>query len=100
MTPGQKVVCVDDSPCGYCGDSMGLIKGQVYVVSSSDTHENGRPVVRLIGWQTACAKNHLEPAHWAGAHRFRLLSDLKHLASIRQHKIEKKDISGKSWNGD
>ena len=31
MKIGDKVVCVDDSPCGVCGAPINLIKNQVYV---------------------------------------------------------------------
>lgn len=32
MKAGDKVVCVDDGPCRWCGRQVTLLKGAVYVI--------------------------------------------------------------------
>ena len=78
MKIGDKVVCVDDSPC-ICGQQIGLIKNNVYVVEACG-EQNGRSVFYLLGWQASCKDN---PIHrdsrknTARATRFRSLDEMK-----------------------
>lgn len=81
MKIGDKVVCVDDSPCVNCGKKT-LIVNNVYVVEATQIHPLYQELeIRVLG------ANHEPPncrAFWRGD-RFRLLDELKAEAAKRQH---------------
>jgi len=78
MKPGDKVVCVDDSPCAVCGDSMGLVLSSGFRVLEVCIHENGLPVIRMAGFKPSCYANHGNNSqNWANIRRFRKLSEIK-----------------------
>lgn len=79
MKIGDKVVCVNDSPCNWCRVPIGLKKGQVYVIDGI-IRRNGGFSVLILGWTLSCA--HLEahngePKNEAWIERFRLLDEMK-----------------------
>jgi len=80
MTIGDKVVCVDDSPCKCCGGIFPTTKGMVYVIENLLVYHKGL-VLMLVGVNAA-------PLHARGilAYRFRLLDELKQEARLRTSK--------------
>lgn len=83
MNVGDHVFCVDDSPCGCgCGDDVGVTKGVSYVVSSHFVCPvDKKEKVSLVG-QDLSTPHHPEGVG-TGAHRFRLLSDMKKEAALK-----------------
>ena len=79
MKTGDKVVCVDDSPCQTCGASVNVIKHQVYVVEHSC---NDRPAISLIGIRPNCGSG-----LFYRADRFRLLDELKSANKQQQAQV-------------
>lgn len=78
MKTGDKIVCVDDSPCKFCGAPINLIKNQVYVsmgVSSRWCDNVTR--VSVLGRKSKCSHHSLEIESWVCVKRFRLLNELK-----------------------
>lgn len=57
MNIGDKVVCVDDSPCCNCGAPSALKKNAVYVVSGVRVRYN-QMAVDIVGLRPACHKPH------------------------------------------
>jgi hypothetical protein len=76
MKIGDKVVCVDDSPCSICGKKHSLIKSSVYVVSAvrGFLDSLGSVGVKCIG---AACHNHNNSTGFLSSLRFRLLDELK-----------------------
>lgn len=90
MKTGDKVVCVDDSPCRLCGAPVNLKKGQVYVIMEIEDVSGlyGRePALKLIGTPATCLEHNPFNAHRAS--RFRLLDELK---QENQLKSERKTL--------
>lgn len=74
MKIGDKVVCVDDSPCRHCGTGTNVRRDSVYVVLAFHKAHDGIPCLELIG----------SPIHVCGqkltyhrASRFRSLDEVK-----------------------
>lgn len=83
MNVGDKVVCVDDSPCCYCHTPIDLLSGQVYVVSGIRIcYVSKNLVLDILGLKPTC--------HGIGqaynAKRFRKLDELKEETRQRQLK--------------
>lgn len=68
MKTGDKVVCVDASPCPTCGRSSGLINNLVYVVSRI---ADDCPAIAVLGVTAGCGTGFFR------AERFRLLDEMK-----------------------
>ena len=76
MKIGDKVVCINDKPCRWCGASLPINAGRVYVISSLVQDEPSADKVNLIGIKQA--RCHYTPFIIAfGADRFRLLDEVK-----------------------
>ena len=86
MTPGDKVVCVNDGPCRHCGTRPKIILGQVYVVSWIGRSNRNRPIVELLGLPNPNCHPTWGGKVWHGAVRFRKLDELKQEARERQEK--------------
>jgi hypothetical protein len=93
MKIGDKVVCVDDSPCrcGNCGRMpLPLKSGSVYVIDGFYTYERkGILCFTLIGVPTI--KNHFDHNGLGvyASYRFRLLDELKAEAKAQQSQSAK-----------
>lgn len=83
MTPGDKVICVDDE-WGKCWTnprewfSALPQKGRIYVVSACKLARNGEPMIQLVGISSPPPGGGFYP------HRFRLFSEMK--STISQQK--------------
>lgn len=76
MSIGDKVVCVDDSPCKTCGANLSIVKGSIYVIVGLRLSRYGSiPMLDLLGAEAAC---HGEKNNGYMAARFRLLDEMKH----------------------
>lgn len=75
MEPGNKVVCIDDSPCKVCGRILEIVKGKVYVVRGIRMN-NVTPtlILDLVGLYPEC---HGAPNPGYSIKRFRLLDEIK-----------------------
>lgn len=84
MKPGDKVVCIDDSPCRVYKIDLGIKKNQTYVISGTMTH-NGKLFLYLVGFNmpNTCQ---IFGRRTFRADRFRLLDELKQEARERQQK--------------
>ncbi len=86
MKPGDKVVCIDDSPCrcgrDFCTDPLLVTKGCVYVIES--TYFRKFFTLVLIG-----VPARLHHARGTNACRFRLLDEMKKEAKVTQAKGER-----------
>lgn len=82
MKIGDKVVCVDDSPCRKCGVPHGFVKNNVYVIRSvrGTLDRLGSIGIRCIG---VTCHNHNEEGYVRSL-RFRLLDELKQQSKERQ----------------
>ncbi len=86
MKPGDKVVCVDSSPCQTCHRQLSLVLGSVYVIADMwiDPLE-GLLLVDVIGCKDEC---HNPSSHCVrlgyDARRFRPLEEFKQRARERQ----------------
>lgn len=78
MKIGDKVVCVDDSPCKCgCGTIFPIVKGSIYIIESFKTLANsGELALRLIRVIRPPNSRHLSDITLR-ASRFRLLDHLK-----------------------
>lgn len=81
MIPGDKVVCVDDSPGKCCGKVVPLIKGNVYIVDKIVVFTPKGMAIQVLGIHSKESK-----CHYAGfnSNRFRLLDELKQESKQRQ----------------
>ena len=100
MKPGDKVVCVDDSPCrcGNCnGRPAGLIKNNVYVIADIWEHQLGI-VIDVVGTVNPPEGKHM--TNTFGAYRFRLLDEMKqeakHAKDIKHSKPARKGLTSQS----
>ena len=93
MKPGDKVVCVDDGPCKWCGAVLPIIKGRIYVVSENTTCPiYGDPGINLIGVpQVRCHEIKRPGKMGFSINRFRKLDELKAEAGLKK-KLEQKAI--------
>lgn len=86
MKTGDKVVCVNDSPCTVCGIPVPLFMNSVYVsIGASDNWADGIMRLKILGYDSKC-EHALGCRGWVGAWRFRRLDELKKEAAskIRQ----------------
>lgn len=83
MKIGDKVVCIDDSPCRICGFPQPIIKNTVYVIEEIDQTENGIGV-NLIGNHAPACHGYNSEIHFYWLYRFRLLDELKAETRERQ----------------
>lgn len=83
MKPGDKVVCVDDSPCSYCDSAMNLKRNRVYCVESINARGTGFRVVGHCTCSAFCVSALFHKSH-NRIERFRLLDDLKQEAKQKQ----------------
>jgi hypothetical protein len=86
MKIGDKVVCVNDSPCCDCGIKHGYIKNNVYVISAVRGTDDGTGSigVRCIGvnYHPNCGTG------YNSSRRFRLLDELKEQNAIKQRQAQ------------
>ena len=80
MKYGDKVVCVDDSPCQSCGAPVNVIKHQVYVV---EARFDDWAAISLIGIRPICGAR-----FFYRADRFRMLDELKEQNAIKQQQAQ------------
>lgn len=83
MKIGDKVVCVDDSPCVVCGGKTNHVLGSVYVVNGFFVYKS-IPRLGLIGYRTNCKHAPAGFENFTRASRYRLLDDLKAEAAKKQ----------------
>ena len=75
MNIGDKVVCVDDSPCKTCGSPLALSKNQIYVVIGiRKSNITTQILLDIIGSKPTC---HQSPNPGYLANRFRPLNEIK-----------------------
>ena len=75
MKIGDKVVCIDDSPCCRCGaKNIYISKGMVYVVANVRLSILENPIIDLIGIKPP--ECHTKNQGFC-INRFRLLDELK-----------------------
>lgn len=84
MKIGDKVVCVDNSPCVTCGTPFSLLVGIIYIINELEI-ENGELLVGIIGYRPKC---HTDGQLFISS-RFRLLDHMKELATAKQHQHER-----------
>lgn len=87
MKAGDKVVCVDDSPCVCCDMRPLVVKGRVYVVASTYGHTytyGERPTLLILVLVGVPAQED----HMIGypAIRFRLLDVMRAEAKVKAQK--------------
>ena len=87
MKIGDKVVCVDDSPCSLCGAPINLIKNQVYVAMGVSDQWPPDLRVSILGRKSKCEHGR-ELEHWVAARRFRLLDELKEQNANKQQQAQ------------
>jgi len=95
MKAGDKVVCVDDSPCHCgCGTAVNVKKGLIYVIR--EVFEGGNKIGRFLCLDlygvVHTNTNHASIGIWV--ERFRLLEELKQEAAQRQstHQRQKEGV--------
>lgn len=86
MKIGDKVVCVDDSPCGNCGVSLGFIKNNVYVISAVRGTPDSRGSIGIKCIGVPC-HNHKNQGY-VNSLRFRLLDELKEQNANKQQQVQ------------
>lgn len=92
MKPGDKAVCIDDSPCRNCGEIVPLIKNQVYVIEKLHTDSSGNrgPILIGVAGCSGCIDWNLAAKVGAWySERFRLLDELKQQTRERQQKEQR-----------
>lgn len=90
MKTGDKVVCVDDSPCRCrikCGGAIGLKLNSIYVIEGFD-FEDGELLLLLVGFSPLTMPIP-HKGRTMSASRFRLLDHLKE----RTRQIESEGLS-------
>lgn len=85
MTPGDTVICLDDSPCKCgCGEPAPVCKGVIYVVERVLSHPSRpEPLLVLVGVRCASLRH-----GWVApsSTRFKRLEEMKAmLAKINNH---------------
>jgi hypothetical protein len=81
MKIGDKVICVDDSPCAKCGIKHGFIKNNIYVIIDV----RGTPDWRgSIGVKCIGVASHAHGSGYISSLRFRLLDELKEQNANKQ----------------
>lgn len=94
MKTGDKIVCVDDSPCKFCGAPINLIKNQVYVsMGVSNMWLDNRLRVSVLGRKSKCEHSTVLNESFVCVKRFRLLDELKNENSIRQSRMEQTTVT-------
>jgi hypothetical protein len=84
MNIGDKVVCVDDSPCVQCGGNGNIKKGIVYVIQNIRQSTLGKvTILDLIGVNPNCHNSPYGKTAYS-ANRFRLLSEMQSEAAQRK----------------
>lgn len=92
MKIGDKVVCVDASPCictPDCNQDLGLILNQVYVIENFLVCPDGHLRLFLYGFIPLSSSLHANPLPCVGAWRFRLLDHLKEQSKQSQTQHER-----------
>ena len=77
MNIGDKVVCIDDSPCKCgCGYKMPLLKNNIYVIEAMKLANHGLCIM-LFGIRAKSPCEGKDGENWFLFRRFRLLDELK-----------------------
>ena len=87
MKIGDKVVCVNDSPCRCgCGEPCEVKKDAVYVISGFTIGSNGDLGLNLVGVVPFAFSMHINFG-WSSS-RFRLLDELKEQNATKQRQAQ------------
>ena len=90
MKIGDKVVCIDNSPCATCGVPSKLIRDTVYVIAGTrigNSASNFRIQLMLVGIPNPNC--HISDSEvWHSLRRFRLLDELKQQAAMKEAGIK------------
>lgn len=84
MKIGDKVVCVDDSPCKICSSKIYILENNIYVISATEMSNESKCglAVQILGIDHNCGSG------FANGDRFRLLDELKKQNANKQQQVQ------------